>query len=338
MFGNNQGGLFRLKQNQPIGGGLFNQTLLLSFGQTDATGTGGGLFSNTNRCGGGGLFGGNNQQINPASGGGIFDQGLYGGIFGNTANNQQGGGGLFGVSQPHLFSSKNPNTEQGGGLFNDDKNRGLFGGTVTVPGGNNSNNTQQGNGIFGGASTTTNTARTTSLFGGKFLVIFQFNLHEWNNGGLFDCKTTAFGGDNCNNRQQGIGIFGVATTAANSGSTGLFGSATTTDIARPSLFGNTATKNNGGGLFGCTFNTNNTGGRLYNQPQNNIGDKNRGLFGGTETAFSGNNCNNRQQGIGIFGGSTTAANSGSTGLFGGMESNNNCGGLFGGMKNANNNI
>lgn len=297
VFGNTSstgGGLF----NKPATGGLFGNS------STPTTNTGG-LFGQTNTAStgfgnaqSGSLFG-NNTQNKP------------GGIFGNAASTNTGGG-LFGQNNQQtsapatggLFGTSN-NTS--GGLFGNNNQQqntgGLFG---------NSNNTQQSEGLFGnktgtGFGTTTQAQSTTGLFGST------------NN-------TQQSGGLLGSTQNQSGGLFGNNT--ANTGG-GLFGNQSQNKPG--GLFGNTSTNNQGGGLFSTSNNQqqNNTGGGLFgNQNQNKPG----GLFGSTSTNNQGGGLfgttNNQQQnntGGGLFGNQTQNKPGG---LFGNTSTNNQSGGLF----------
>ncbi|KAL4465063.1 hypothetical protein ABPG72_012246 [Tetrahymena utriculariae] len=307
MFGNPGGGLFGNTQNQQTGGGLFGQPQQTQFGQPGATG--GGLFGGaTNTFGGGGggsLFGGNNnQQTNPTTGGGMFGQGTTG-LGGPPA---QTGGGLFGAPQ---------NNTQGGVLFGGGATTGggMFGNTPTTQTG--------GGGLFGAPSQPASQPPTFSLNnptnGGGGLFGQPANNMGGNNGGLFGGATNNFAGNNNmlgnNNRPQGNGIFGAATTTPNTGNT--------------NMFGGMGANPNGGGLFGMN-NTNNTTTTAFGATNPTTGGG--GLFGGGTNAgagglFGGNNT----QGGGLLGTANTTAG----GLLGGgFNMNNNTGGILGQPNNS----
>jgi nuclear pore complex protein Nup98-Nup96 len=191
-------------------GGLFgqqNQTASTGFGNnTQASGTGGGLFGNT-----GGAFGQTqqNQPQNQTSGG-LFGGGSAfgqnnqanqpkpGGLFGNSTTNTTGGG-LFGNNNQQQQQQAQP----AGGLFGQSKPAGgLFGAAPT-------NQPAATGGLFG--NTGSNTGNTGgSLFGGMNTQNTQQNA----SGGLFGAS---------NNQQKPGGLFGGSTTANNSGG-GLFNS------------------------------------------------------------------------------------------------------------------
>ncbi|KAJ3485579.1 hypothetical protein NLG97_g6784 [Lecanicillium saksenae] len=163
------GGLFG-NQNKPATGGLFG-----GGASTTTNNTGGGLFGNANNnqatTGGfgqstsGGLFGG----AKPATGGGLF---------GNTATNNNTGGGLFGGAVPN---NAQPNTTSG--LFgnttnNQPKTGGLFGNSTQNTGGGlfgGQNNQAQGSSLFGGANNQQN--QQGSALGGSLLGNSQQNVN-----------------------------------------------------------------------------------------------------------------------------------------------------------------
>ncbi|QPC58336.1 hypothetical protein HYE67_000567 [Fusarium culmorum] len=303
------------------GGGLFgsntaNNTTTPStgFGSTgfgaaanNNTATGGGLFGNTANKPAGGLFGGNTAQTN-TTGGGLFGGG------GNTGTT--GGFGATNTTGPG-FGQTNTNTA-GGGLFGNTQNKPA--GTGFNFGNTNTNTTTSG---FGAAAGTTNSAFGTNnatqstgggLFGGQ-----NNTQAAGTGGGLF--------GQNNNQAQQttGSGLFGGQNNQAQQQSGGLFGNKPA--AASGGLFGGgaTAQTNTGGGLFGNTQQQTNTGG--FGAAANNTASG--GLFGNKPAAPSG----------GLFGGGATAqTNTGGTGMFGGLGSNNqaqqNTGtGLFGSANN-----
>lgn len=249
------------QQPQQQTGGLFGSTPAANtgFGQTNTTGSTGGLFGQNNTTqqpatGGlfgqtapkpGGLFGNttttpatntgfgfgqNNTAAQPAAGGGLFGQqntsqpGQTGGLFGqNNTTAPAAGGGLFG---------QNSTAAAGGGLFGQKPaapaGGGLFGTTPAAQPaatgstgfGFGANNTG-GGGLFG---TNNNTAApaTNSLFGNKPAAP---------SGGLFGMNNST------SQPAAGGGLFGQ-----NQQSTGLFGSNTQTQ-----------TQPQPGGLFGSTL-------------------------------------------------------------------------------------
>ena len=216
-------------------------------------------------------------------------------MFGNTNNNTNTGGGLFGAANTNtgggLFGNTNTNTNTGGGLFGTSTNNTNTGGGLF---GNTNNNTNTGGGLFGTTNTNTNTNTGGGLFGSA-------NNTTNTGGGLFGTST--------NNTNTGGGLFGNTNTNT-SGS--LFGTATNTNTGG-GLFG-TSNTNTGGGLFGAT-NTNTSGG-LFSSSNTNTGG---GLFGNTTTNTGG----------GLFG---TANTNTSGGLFGANNKPTNQTSLFNNTK------
>ncbi|KAJ5304924.1 uncharacterized protein N7443_004584 [Penicillium atrosanguineum] len=174
LFGSTGGGFGANNTQQQTGAGLFGG------GQTQAPGTSGGLFGNTQsqpqQQSGGGLFGGGQPQA-AGTGGGLFGGsqnqqqqkpgglfggstgttgGAFGGGFGNAQNQQAAGttGGLFGNSQ-------NNQQQKPGGLFGSTGTGGggLFGNTqgAAAPGG--------GSSLFGGGQSQQQQPAGNSLFG-----------------------------------------------------------------------------------------------------------------------------------------------------------------------------
>ncbi|KAL5447955.1 hypothetical protein PMIN06_007308 [Paraphaeosphaeria minitans] len=275
--GNTGGGLFgqnNATQNKPAFGGFGTNTSTTNsnpFGGT-TTNTGGGLFGQQNQAsttpafgagaptstntGGGGLFGGGNNNTT-ANTGGLFGQtqqpqnqstgGLFGGGLGQNQQNQQkpslfgssttttGGGGLFGGQQQ--------NQAQSGGAFGQNKTGGgLFGGGAS---------SQPSGGLFG--NSTTNTSNTGGLFGGM--------------------------GSQNNQQNTGNSLFGGANNQQKTG--GLFGGSTN------------ANTNSGGGLFSGLGQSNNNsaplGGSLLggnqSQQQSNQQPMNNSLFGASASSL-----------------------------------------------------
>mmetsp|Transcript_6354 Transcript_6354/g.14043 ORF Transcript_6354/g.14043 Transcript_6354/m.14043 type:complete len:535 (-) Transcript_6354:14-1618(-) len=163
------GGLFgsSTPQQSTGGGGLFGSSTPQQSGNT-----GGGLFGSSapqqNNNTGGGLFGSSAPPQNNNTGGGLFGQQNTSGGFGSTntgggglfggGQQQQSGGGLFGSSQPqqtggNMFGSTNTNSS--GGLFggtnsNNQQSGGLFSNTQQNTGGGGlfgSSNAQQNSGV-----------------------------------------------------------------------------------------------------------------------------------------------------------------------------------------------
>lgn len=286
------------------GTGMFGGTQPTTggFGTTGTTtsgfGAGGGLFGG-NKPATGGLFGSGTTTTQPAQTGGLFG----------------GGGTGFGTGSTTTTGGFGTNTATTGG--------GLFGNTGTAAAkpagfsfGNTGTTAGTGTGAFGTTSTTpafgTNTA-TTNTGGGLFGNTGQTGT---TGGGLFggqqqqQAAGTGFGG----------GGFGAQTQ--NTG-TSLFGG----NQAKPGgLFGGSTTTTGGtGGLFGGAANTGGSsafGGTTTAQPATG------GLFGGQKPAGTG---------TGLFGGTGTTPQAGSTGtgLFGGLGTNTQAqqpatGSLFGG--------
>ncbi|CCT70083.1 related to Nup98-Nup96 precursor [Fusarium fujikuroi IMI 58289] len=251
---NTGGGLFGAAQNKPAGTGF-------SFGNTNTSTTGGFGASTTNNAfgannnttnSGGGLFGGNNTQA-AGTGGGLFGQN-------NNQTQQNTGGGLFGQSNQTqqsggLFGGNNQQKPAGTGLFGNANT-----GTTGTSGGLFGNNQQQTNtagfgaannnvagGLFGskpaptgglfGNSTTAQTNTPGAGFGGGLTSNTQMNQ---NTGGLFGAA---------NNQQQKPGLFGGSTNNAGSS---LFGGQNNQN-AGSSLFGgstNQQQQQNGASILG----------------------------------------------------------------------------------------
>ena len=260
------GGFGTQQQEQPKTG--------FSFGNNANTGTGFGSggtgfgTNNTANTGGGGLFGNNNNQNNTGFGSGQQQppaSNPFGGFGTNTQtqnqpnnnsafgafgqNNQQKPGGLFG---------NNASTNTGGGLFGNTANNqqqqqpagGLFG--------NNNNQQQSGTSVFNkpassgtglfGNNNTTNTNSAGGLFGGG--LGNNANQGQQNQGGGL------FGNNNQQQQQPGNAFGGPPSTVG-----GLFGNSSNTQQqpAGASLFGSAAAANNQqqqqpGGIFGNSGN------------------------------------------------------------------------------------
>ncbi|KAM6534898.1 hypothetical protein FALCPG4_004517 [Fusarium falciforme] len=290
-------------------------------GRRHGNASGGGFGTNTNTTGG--LFGGGNTANNTTTTG-------FGSTgFGSTATtNNTTGGGLFGnnANKPAggLFGSSTTNT--GGGLFgggNTNTNTSGFGATNNTGTGFGQTNTNTGGGLFGGAQNkpagtgfsfgNTNNTTTTSGFGNTTNSAFgATNTNTNTGGGLFGNNTNTnqtsslFGGNN-NNQQTNTG-------------TGLFGQNNANNNTGGGLFGNNANKP-AGGLFGNTTQTNTTGGGLFGGGNTNA---NTTGFGATNNAAGGGLFGNKPAtGGSLFGGNNAAqTNTGGTGLFGGLGSNN----------------
>lgn len=303
-------------------------------------------------------FGANN------TGGGLFNSATSkpGSIFGSTASQPTGGGGLFGNSnQSGGFGAQNTtstgfgSTQGGGGLFdtnNQQKSGFSFGqnnttgtgfGTSGNAGFGTNNTTNAGSGLFGTNPTNTSFGggqqqQASNPFGGFGNNQQNQNQNQGNTGSGFG----AFGN---NDQQKSGGIFGSNNTTSNAGG-GLFSNANQNNQQPPAtgggLFGNANNNQAGGtslfgakpattgtGLFGNnnTSNTGNTGGGIFGTNTNNQSQQNQpgGLFGNT-------NNQQQQKAGGLFGSSTGSGLFGSTNnnqqqgttqpLFGGLGSNN----------------
>ncbi|WRT66918.1 uncharacterized protein IL334_003883 [Kwoniella shivajii] len=278
-----------------------------TFGQTGATGTSSfGGFGQTQQP--------QQQQQQPATGGGLFGGGggfdsqpqqNTGGLFGQTAQQQQPGAGGFGAPKP------------AGGLFGSTPapaatNTG-FGGF-----GQTANNQPSSGGLFG--STNNAATQSSSLFGQQPQ---QQNAQQPAPGGLFGSTST------------GGGLFGAKPATATPGTGGLFGQ--TQPVQLPAqgggLFGNTGST---GGLFGGT--SNNLG--QQNQQQNNsLAKPAGGLFGGGGGLFGQQNQQQQPAQTGNTGGlfgTLGQSQPASTGLFGSTnaqpaQQSNFGGSMFGGL-------
>ncbi|KAK4454119.1 hypothetical protein QBC34DRAFT_375914 [Podospora aff. communis PSN243] len=255
---------FGAAANTAGGTGLFGSS------NTTAAKPGGFSFGNTGGTGFGATggtqtgFGANTTSTTPATGG----------LFGNTAQTNTGGG-LFGGQQQQQpaatgfgagtgFGAQAQNTGTTGGLFGTTQQKpgGLFGSTPAAT-------TTGTGGLFG------NTAATNTGFGA--------NTNTQQTGGLFGAKPAATGG-----------LFGSTNAQPAATGGGLFGSSTQTQQpAGGSLFGglNQNAQQKPGGLFGSTQSTG--GGLFGSQPQQQQ-QQQGGLFGSV---------NNQQQQQGGFGNS-----------------------------------
>ncbi|PJP11049.1 hypothetical protein HERES_0778 [Saccharomyces cerevisiae] len=390
---NTNGGLFGQQQNSfgannVSNGGAFGQVNRGAFPQQQTQQGSGGIFGQSNANANGGAFG--QQQgtgalfgAKPASGG-LFGQsagskafgmntnstGTTGGLFGQT-NQQQSGGGLFGQqensnagglfgqnnqsqNQSGLFGQQNSSNafgqpQQQGGLFGSKPAGGLFGqqqGASTFASGNAQNNS-----IFG--QNHQQQQSTGGLFGQ------QNNQSQSQPGGLFgqtnQNNNQPFGQNGLQQPQQNNSLFGAKPTGF--GNTSLFSNSTTNQSN--GISGNNLQQQSGGlfqnkqqpasgGLFGSKP-SNTVGGGLFGNNQvanqNNPASTSGGLFGSkpaTGSLFGGTNSTapNASSG-GIFGSnnaSNTAATTNSSGLFGnkpvGAGASTSAGGLFGNNNNS----
>lgn len=321
-------------------GGLFGSTSTgtSGFGSTPAAGgfgsttTGGGLFgqqsNTTNTFGqqnntGGGLFGSNTNQQQPAASGGLFGSSTN--AFGQNNQTQQpastgfGFGAAkpaFGATAPATGFGSTPaaGTSTGFGQTNT-TNPSPFGGF----GAQNTTQPQQTGGLFGGGSTgfgQTNTQQTNA-FGQN-----NSQQGQQQTGGLFGSTAPKpagglFGSTPAAPATTGFGGFGATNTTQPAPATGgLFGQNNTT-TASSTPFGQqqNTQQQTGGGLFGSTAST---GGGLFGQNKP-AAPATGGLFGQT------NNTQPAQTGAGGFGGF------GST--LGGATQQQSGGGLFGNTNN-----
>ncbi|KAL8696434.1 MAG: hypothetical protein Q9224_002798 [Gallowayella concinna] len=158
-------GGFGSNNQQQKSGGLFGT-------DNSTTNTGGGLFGSNNQNNQqpapGGLFGNNNNQTGGSSLFGPKPAATGTGLFGNanTSNSGNTGGGLFGTNTNQNQPS------QSGGLFGNtnqqqQKPGGLFGGGNSLFGNSNTNNQQQGSGssLFGGLGSNNPQQQSGGLFG-----------------------------------------------------------------------------------------------------------------------------------------------------------------------------
>ena len=308
--GLNSGGLFGNKPTNSLFGsqstsassaGLFgtSNNPTTGFGTSAATG-----FGATNTPS---LFGNNQNQTQSKPAGSLFgntgSNASTGFGFGNNSNATSNTNPFGGSSSSGLFGNNNnssSNQTQSSGLFGQNQNQGqqkpLFGGSF----GANTTQSQPSSGLFGNANST---STGNALFGN-------------NNTGAQSQGPSLFTGGASN---QTSGLFGGNNSATQKP---LFGGSTTN--TGTGLFGNSQSQPPGVGLFG-----NNTN-QQQNQPQ-----QSSSLFGGnTNNTSSGlfGNLNANRPG-GMFGGSTTGNNQGSS-LFGNTNTNNS--GLFGNSQNTQN--
>ena len=334
-FGQNQAQTttsgFGFGQNKPATGGLFGNSTTTTAGQT------GGLFGTTNAGGTstGGAFGGFGSGNTTTGGSSLFgaqnqtqNQTQAKPAFGGFGTSTTGG---FGASTSGGFGQQQ-GTANTGSLFGGGNNTNTT--TNSSPFGNNQPAQTTGGNAFGGfgqnqqnQNQTQNQGTTGgSLFGG-----FGQNTQTQNQqkpGGLFGNSTSATGGglfgNNQNQQTQSSGgLFGSNNQGAQQTSS-LFGQKPATST--PSLFGNNqnqSTPAQTSGLFGGNSGTQNQGGSLFGNNQQKPG----GLFGGSTNAgggsglFGGLNQNNQNQGgNSIFGNSTNNQNAGGS-LFGNSQQN-----------------
>ncbi|KAG6005180.1 hypothetical protein E4U21_000372 [Claviceps maximensis] len=189
--------------------------------------------SNNTQSTGGGLFGSNNQSLQPQQNSGTG----FGSAFGSQQNQQQqASGGLFGNQEKPasggLFGASTTNTATGGGLFG-------------------SNNTQQqqntNGGLFGNAN---NGSSAGSMFGASKPATGG-GLFGSGNPTLSGTGSSMFGGNNQQQQpQQSGGLWGSGNNPQSSSS--VFGGATQTGS---SLFGGQSNQaSSGGGMFGSSMN------------------------------------------------------------------------------------
>ncbi|TFK52881.1 hypothetical protein OE88DRAFT_1312588 [Heliocybe sulcata] len=297
------------------GGSLFGNTNTNTNtqpGQTNATGTGGGLFGNLGSAPAStstqpSLFGNTNTSQPSTAGTGSS-------LFGNTnASGTTGGGGLFSggssTTQPlaggSLFgntgTSTNPQQQQ-------PASGGLFGSTTSTQ--------PASGGLFG--NTTTQSQPTSSLFGNTNASQQQ----QQPGGGLFGNTNTGstqpstgglFGNTSTTTQPSGGGLSGNTNTGAGAQrSGGLFGSTGTSTNTQPStggLFSNTSNQNPastgaGSSLFGST-----SGGGLFSSTTQNAAapPSTSSLFGSAQQQPSGSLFQSQagpQTQNSLFGGST----------------------------------
>ncbi|OCK77195.1 hypothetical protein K432DRAFT_334357 [Lepidopterella palustris CBS 459.81] len=283
-------------QNKPATGGLFGATATTNqpsgglFGSSGATGnTGSGFGAGTAGFGSGNTGGGLFGQQNQTQ-----NKPAFAGGFG-TQPTGTGTTGAFGTSGTTGFGQQT-NTSTGGGLFGGSN-------TTTAPTfGTNQQNT--GSSLFGGSFGQNQQNQTqnqgSSLFGGGFGA--NANQQQQQKPSLFNTGTantgsSLFGQQNSQPQQQPTSLFGNTNTQQQGG--GLFGQKPAT--TGTSLFGNTSNTGTGGGLF-SNLNTN------QNQQQN----QGSSLFGQQ---------NQQQQQKPLFGTSTNNTGTGG-GLFGGLGQSN----------------
>ncbi|KAF2003584.1 hypothetical protein P154DRAFT_519829 [Amniculicola lignicola CBS 123094] len=247
-----------------------------------------------------------------------------GGLFGGGSNTGTG----FGQSNTAGFGSNTAgfgsNTNTGGGMFGQNKpaTGGLFGSTPTTQ--------ATGGGLFGASTTNTSTG-FGSGFGSNATPAVGSS-----GGGLFGQQSqtqnkpfgSAFGASTTNTTSNPFGGGGGTSTGFGGQSTGggLFGQQN--QASSTPGFGSAQQTNTGSGLFGGGG-----GGGAFGQAQQNQtqAQPSGGLFGG---GF-GQNAQTQQK-PGLFGASTTPANTGG-GLFGNSAPAQQSGGLFGNTQNQNQN-
>lgn len=238
-FGGNTGGAFGASTGTGTGGGLFGNT------NNTNQNTGGGLFgsANTNQQNTGGVFGGGGggafgNQAQPQTGSSLFgnqQKPANAGLFGNTANTGGTGGGLFGGTNNTASPfGQTTNNQTGGGLFGNkpaaSTGSGLFGGGTAQA-------TNTGGGLFGGLGQNNQNQQQPQQGSSLFGSLGQNQQKP----SLFGSTTQPTGGSlfgSQNNQQQGSSIFGSSTAQQQpQGSTmgnSLFGNSQASQIA-PSL-------------------------------------------------------------------------------------------------------
>ncbi|KAK7220859.1 hypothetical protein V2G26_008862 [Clonostachys chloroleuca] len=323
---NTTGGLFGANTNNTATNTStgFGGTGTSAFGATNNNNASGGLFGNANKPAGG-LFGSTNTTQPAATGFGTNTGTGFGG-----ANSSFGGnnttGGLFG-------GNTQANKPATGGLFGGATNTATNTFGTNTAGGFGATNTNTSGGLFGANNTANaNQSTTGGLFGGN-------NNQQQNqqSGSLFG---GGFGQQNNQQQQAGNSVFGnqakpagglFGGSTAQPGSTGgLFGGANNQQQQNTSAFGATNNNAGGGGLFGgakpgglfgtATNQTANTGTGLFNNNAQTQQSGTTGLFGGA---------NNQQQKPSLFGTSQNAGGS----LFGGQNNQNAGSSLFGASAN-----
>ena len=302
-------------------------------------------------AGGAGMFGqapSNSLFGAPTSQPSLFGQNtapMSSGLFGSTPNafgqttntfannNQPAGGGLFGATKPFGaptttssafggFGTTNTTTLGGTSQFGQAQGGGLFGkpaqpatnafGTTNTFGGFGAQTSTPS--LFGGGTATNTVAPNNNAFGGGF--------------GAPQQATNTFGGfgTNTNTNTTGGGLFGPKPAQPLGGGLGTFGNTATSTAP---TFGGFGQPNQGGSLFGNSFNkpaapafgvtqnTNtmgtglggfgNTSGSLFGQTQNKptfgTGATGGGLFGSTQPMGGGLGSNTFGMGAQPFGSS-----------------------------------
>lgn len=305
-----------------------------AFGQSQPQQQSGGLFGSQTGQTGGGLFGGQQQQQQqPATGGGLFGQqsnqpSTSGGLFGNTQQQQPSTGGFS-------FGGGNNNQQQQQQQQQQPASTGFsFGGA--------NNNAAKPGGLFGGFGSTPQQNNTSSAGGFSF---GQTN-NQQQQGQQAGQTNTGFGGTSggfsfggANNAPKPGGLFGSSQPAAPTSQPGSFGgfgaaSSATNNAPKPAFsFGGTSSS---GGAFGSTPAPSTGGlfgGAQTSQPTTTSQPApSGGLFGGFGTQNNQQQQQGQQPGAGgsTFGGfgSSSTAGGGGTGLFGSSTANKP-GGLFG---------